>query len=105
MARLPPGYCMDLTEVTIGHYSAWIATNPVASAATQIARCASNLNFPPNPICMEDPEFNLGDEYPQSCVDWCDAYAYCAFGLMTPASCVGGSSTASVSTDGISVVE
>jgi formylglycine-generating enzyme required for sulfatase activity len=77
MRKLPPGYCIDREEVTIGQYAAWIATNPIASPETQIARCASNLNFPPNPICAALPEYGDSDDFPQSCVDWCDAYAFC----------------------------
>jgi formylglycine-generating enzyme required for sulfatase activity len=78
MVSLPLGYCIDSTEVTQGQYQAWLDTE--ASTSKQIAVCSSNT-FTPSSWCTIDPSVCQGsgcDNYPQVCVDWCDAYAYCA---------------------------
>ena len=67
----PEPYCIDSTEVTRDHYAAWLAGSPTTS--TQDAWCTWNTDF--TPTCSWPPTAVGG--YPQTCVDWCDASAYC----------------------------
>jgi formylglycine-generating enzyme required for sulfatase activity len=76
MVRLPEGYCIDSTEVTWTQYSAWLSTNP--TTAGQISDCTWNTAFTPDTRCMDtSAPMCKSDNCPQTCVDWCDAYAYC----------------------------
>jgi formylglycine-generating enzyme required for sulfatase activity len=77
MVWLPEGYCIDSTEVTRSQYQAWLDMGPYT--ASQIADCAANT-FSPDATCMAEPEVCQGSscgDHPQTCVDWCDAYAFC----------------------------
>lgn len=71
MVQLPAGFWIDSTEVTRAQYEAWLEKNP--SAGAQPEECSWNTDFTPG--CHWPP----GEEpnHPVSCVDWCDAYAYC----------------------------
>jgi formylglycine-generating enzyme required for sulfatase activity len=62
-------FCIDETEVTHGQYAAWLATNPPLSG--QPSFCSWNDSF--ESWCVE----SASDSYPQTCVDWCDAHAFC----------------------------
>ncbi len=76
---MPAGYAIDSTEVTRSQYEAWLKTAP--STADQPPYCAWNTDYAPRKECMEYPEVCQGagcGKHPQVCVDWCDAYAYCA---------------------------
>jgi formylglycine-generating enzyme required for sulfatase activity len=72
-------FCIDATEVTRADYVAFLAnvggTVPVSE---QPADCAFNtsLTHTPDGSC---PDFTTSSELPVSCVDWCDAHAYCAW--------------------------
>ena len=72
MVLLPEGFSIDATSVTRAQYDAWLATKP--STADQIPACKWNKTF--EPACGWPPG-DKGD-YPAICVDWCDAYGYCA---------------------------
>jgi formylglycine-generating enzyme required for sulfatase activity len=65
------GYCIDATEVTRGQYDAFLKSNP--NVAGQAAACSWNVSFLPSPFDLSKPDF------PVTYVDWCDAFAYCAW--------------------------
>ncbi len=71
MVQLPAGFWIDSTEVTRAQYQAWLDTTP--SVASLPSECSWKTDFTPG--CHWPP----GNEpdHPVSCVDWCDAYAYC----------------------------
>lgn len=72
MRRVPGGYCIDTTEVTRDQYAEWLTSEP--SPADQPGHCAWNDDF--TPTCGWPPGSN--GLLPVSCVDWCDAAAFCA---------------------------
>ena len=69
MVGLPLNYCIDSTEVTQSQYQDWLNTYP--SPSDQISVCSWNASF--TPACTSSTVNS-----PVVCVDWCDAYAYCA---------------------------
>ena len=71
--EMPQRFTIDATEVTRAQYDAWLNTTP--STANQPASCAWNTSFVPS--CEWPPAAEEGN-LPVECVDWCDAYAYCA---------------------------
>jgi formylglycine-generating enzyme required for sulfatase activity len=81
-------FCIDSTEVTEAHYAVFlgqVATKP----GSEHPQCKGNTSYLLNdphsgddPLCGghnnprgADPKSNL----PVQCIDWCDAYAYCAW--------------------------
>lgn len=65
--------CMDATEVSNAQYAVFLASNP--STKNQQPRCAANDSFVP--LFLWPP---TGRELrPVVNVDWCDAWAYCAW--------------------------
>lgn len=75
-----PGYCIDETEVTQAQYAAFLADTGGVSPS-QGDRCQWNEDLGPKagvgscPAGSYDPD--LFGDLPVSCVDWCDADAYC----------------------------
>ena len=67
-------YCIDSTEVTNAQYLAFLDAGVPLQGTTGPAYCAWNLDYTPQgglpPNGMDRPVAN---------VDWCDAYAYCAW--------------------------
>jgi hypothetical protein len=66
-------YGIEATEVTRAQYGDWLASAP--STAIQPAECTGNV-FEPScpPMSCTEPGSTA---HPQTCVDWCDALAYC----------------------------
>jgi formylglycine-generating enzyme required for sulfatase activity len=78
------GYCIDSTEVTNDQYAAFVAAR--VPVATQPAVCAWNTTFARDPACT----VGLDGALPVACVDWCDAYAYCAWAGKRLCGAIGG---------------
>ena len=77
---LPGGgkMCIDVTEVTVGQYQAFLASGaaPALPAADPAhARCAAKKDNLPS--CQKEPCQGAACELPQNCVDQCDAKVYC----------------------------
>lgn len=66
-------YRIDATEVTNAAYAEFLAAEP--SKDIQLAECAFNGSFVPT----NDWPAPDRAEQPVAWVDWCDAYAYCAW--------------------------
>jgi hypothetical protein len=81
-AQCNPGAsaCFDLdtdqSEVSMGAYQSWLDTSPPLQ--NQPSACSWNDTFEPDPSCLGDPAVLVADGQPEVCIDWCDAYAYCA---------------------------
>jgi formylglycine-generating enzyme required for sulfatase activity len=75
MVQVPaPGggkaFCVDAKEVTNKAYGAFVAAAEPPAAGSQITECAWNATY----------AVTLGaDDLPVGGLDWCDAYAYCAW--------------------------
>lgn len=69
------GYCMDQTEVTYQEYELFFQANPPISM--QIPVCSWNQNYTPSNFWPA----GVGDakRFPVRAVNWCQAYAYCAW--------------------------
>lgn len=92
-------YRIDATEVTRGQYAAWLATNPPLPPSTDVT-CgwkagAEAKGFAPDTSCMSQAEVCHTNcaQHPQVCVDWCDAYSYCASTGKRLCGAIGGGSS------------
>ncbi|MEM6988980.1 MAG: SUMF1/EgtB/PvdO family nonheme iron enzyme [Myxococcota bacterium] len=75
-------YCIDPTEVTAEAYQGFLDSDP--STDDQPPACSTNADFAPTTDGGSDGTCNPGvfdpverPTDPVSCVDWCDAHAYC----------------------------
>jgi sulfatase modifying factor 1 len=79
-----PSFCVDSTEVTDEAYAAFlVASNPPASG-TQIPDCSWNTSYVPAGGAPGS------DDLPVHAVNWCDAYAYCAWAGKRLCGAIGG---------------
>ena len=67
-------YCIDSTEVTNAQYAKFVQAKN-GDISGQPATCAWNTTYVPLPSCSLD----TAEAAPVTCVDWCDAAAYCAW--------------------------
>jgi formylglycine-generating enzyme required for sulfatase activity len=65
-------YCIDSTEVTRAQYDVFLRASP----ANTHPRCGWNTTFVPS---RDWPYGGTTKDHPVVGVDWCDAYAYCAW--------------------------
>jgi formylglycine-generating enzyme len=78
-------FCIDSTEVTNAQYDAFLQSGPPTSG--QPTRCGWNNAFTPAPS-------GTGEEnFPVTGVDWCDAYAFCAWSGKRLCGRIGGGAT------------
>ena len=74
------GYCIDSTEVTQAQYQLFLSAK-AGDAGGQISECSGNVDYQPIPgaACTGNRFDPLNGDYPVTCIDWCDAVAYCAW--------------------------
>jgi formylglycine-generating enzyme required for sulfatase activity len=102
------GFSIDPYEVTTGDYKAWLATSP--SLAGQRDECVFNdsyqpgavspralvalidAGFSPDPECTSWLDKHTDDKFPITCIDWCDAVAYCNWAGGHLCAAIGGAS-------------
>jgi sulfatase modifying factor 1 len=72
------GYCIDATEVTSAQYQQFLDAQPVLD---QPDRCGDNDTFEPLTEAQCDGAWDPAarPDFPASCIDWCDAWSYCAW--------------------------
>jgi formylglycine-generating enzyme required for sulfatase activity len=68
------GFCIDSTEVTNAQYERFFDYAENEPSLEQPEACSWNDSFAPNATGV-----NEGGEHPVRGVDWCDAYAFCAW--------------------------
>jgi sulfatase modifying factor 1 len=78
-------FCVDATEVTNAEYASFLAANPSTSLAPSPA-CSYKTSFTPS---QGWPAASKGTS-PVVYVDWCDAYAYCAWAGQHLCGAIGG---------------
>jgi formylglycine-generating enzyme required for sulfatase activity len=73
-------FCIDATEVTQTDYVAFLtAVGGDVAQTQQPPECAFNTELTRTGAGSNCPSFTTGNDLPVNCVDWCDAYAYCAW--------------------------
>ncbi len=85
-------YWIDRTAVTRRAYAAWLATSP--PLGKQLQRCKGNKSFAPEKTCAPRFPRCKGADCPVTCVDWCDAWAYCRAVGKTLCGRIGGGANA-----------
>jgi formylglycine-generating enzyme len=69
--------CIDETEVTVEQYQAFVSAG--VSLGGQPPVCAANKSYERDGACSQKKTVCTGPDCPVTCVDWCDAHAYCAW--------------------------
>jgi sulfatase modifying factor 1 len=86
-----PSFCIDSTEVTDSQYVAFLSAS---DAGAQPSYCAFNSGFIPSGGAPPS------DDFPVVFVNWCDAYAYCAWAGKRLCGGIGGGSVRYQASDG-----
>lgn len=81
-------YCIDSTEVTNAEYQKFLAAKPAMSI--QPTYCSFNTTFTPEGGWPATGK----DDYPVVYVNWCDAYAFCAWAGKRLCGRIGGGAVA-----------
>jgi formylglycine-generating enzyme required for sulfatase activity len=99
---VPTGtYAIDKFEVTVGDYAAFVAAAPPVDSQSSLCR-SWNHSFKPEDAATSDPACparyanaiaNGAMALPVSCVDWCDAVAYCTWAKKRLCGKIGGGPT------------
>jgi formylglycine-generating enzyme len=79
-------FCIDATEVTNSHYTAFLAASPGAWPGRPSA-----CGFKTTHVPKEWPRPTDESEHPVRYIDWCDAWAFCAWSNKRLCGSVGGS--------------
>ena len=74
------GFCIDATEVTVAQYKQFTSSS---GAKSQPPECSWNNSYAPytsgNNCTADTSDATKHPNWPASCIDWCDARAYCAW--------------------------
>ena len=70
----PPGFWIDAREISVADYASFLLAEAVAPPPGQ-PRCAFKTDYTPGEWAMQESS----PQRPIVHVDWCDAYAYCAW--------------------------
>lgn len=84
-------FCIDSTEVTEQQYAEFLASDAGFGGAAP-AVCTWKSNFTPGMVGLTNCRWNPA-QYPQlpvTCIDWCDAYAYCRWAGKHLCGAIGG---------------
>lgn len=76
-------YCIDVTETTVDQYYAFIDDTAAGGAVTVPGGCGFKTSYEPSlddaEDCLASTNDRANGSLPVVCVDFCDAYAYCAW--------------------------
>jgi formylglycine-generating enzyme required for sulfatase activity len=91
----PAAFCIDADEVTNAQYKQFLAAKGTDTSG-QHPRCGFNDSFIPGGSW---PLSSAYDNFPVASVDWCDAWAYCAWAGKRLCGRIGGGPVDSNNTD------
>lgn len=88
------GFCIDSTEVTNGQYAKFLDAIGQGYTPDKPSGCGGKVSFAPaasaNGCTAQTFDPVQRQNYPVGCVDWCDAWAFCAWSGKRLCGKVGG---------------